>query len=229
MKLKHIKEKRYISSSDANARALTDEKDNQRYIEGYAALFEHESRVLYDFKGEQLVEFIEIIEQGAFDDVLADANLNCIHTINHNRDQMVARTKSGTLQLSVDDRGLKYRFSVPNTTLGNDLYEMVKRGDMFESSFVFTVDEADESWEGDKEPFKRSIKRISGLYDTSCVTDAAYSATAIVARSIENVIKKAERATEEQTEIVTDTVIDESKTNDSDILDIDIFLLENDN
>lgn len=218
MILKSIKEKRYINSANARAKAIEKENESdERFIEGYAALFNQRSKLLAEYRDNELVEFYETIESGAFDDVLADPELNVIMTVDHDRSKMVARTLSGTLQLSVDEVGLKYRFSVPNTTLGNDLYELVKRGDLFESSFVFTIDPDDEELSTGVQPIERTIKRFSGLYDTSIVTDGAYANTSItVSRSITDVIEK-------QKEVEVKVV-----ENDAELMDIDIYLIEND-
>lgn len=234
MKLKALKEKRYLTtgSGDLNHRAtVTETESNERFIEGYASLFNHESKILAEKRNGELEVFNEIIEPGAFDEVLADPSLNCIHTVDHERGKMLARTISKTLQLSVDEVGLKYRFSVPNTTLGNDLYEMVKRGDLYESSFVFTVAPDCERWDETTFPKKRYISKVSGLYDTSTVTDGAYSNTAVkVARFLN---EEAETPTVETTaveqpaETKTEVKTEEPEAFDShevDLLDLQTLL-----
>ncbi|MEM9990628.1 MAG: HK97 family phage prohead protease, partial [Bacteroidota bacterium] len=103
---------------------------DSRTIEGYAALFGSKSQNLGGFR--------EIIQDGAFDEVLQD---DVRALFNHKNDHVLARTKSGTLSLSVDSTGLRYSFEAPDTTLGNDLLEMIRRGDISQSSFGFTIDE----------------------------------------------------------------------------------------
>ncbi|MBK8196721.1 MAG: HK97 family phage prohead protease [Lewinellaceae bacterium] len=69
--------------------------------------------------------------------------------------------------------GLKYKFEAPNTSLGNDLLESIRRGDVSQSSFGFTV--ADAKWEDlemmkdGKKWFKtkRTILKLERLYDVS--------------------------------------------------------------
>ena len=51
----------------------------------------------------------------------------------------VQKNGVGTLSLKVDGRGLKYSFEAPNTTMGNDLLELVNNGVIDKSSFAFTV------------------------------------------------------------------------------------------
>jgi len=216
MILKSIKEKRTISLRDQkiNVRAITGDT-GQRYIEGYAATFNNESKLLVEYHNGRMIEFTEIIQPGAFDTVLADPNLNVIHTIDHDRSKMLARTTSGTLQLSVDDYGLKYRFEVPNTTIGNDLYEMVSRGDYYESSFVFTLDETGEVWT--KRPdgtILRTIVAITGLHDTSNVVDGAYAKTVSIARNLSDLIESEE-------------LKEENREAEKEKINNEIFLLEN--
>ena len=97
-------------------------------LEGYAALFDEET---------DLGAFREKIARGAFDDVL-DNDVRLL--LDHNPPPL-ARTTNGTLQLSVDDRGLKYRAELVDTQAARDLYQMVKRGDINQSSFAFTIEE----------------------------------------------------------------------------------------
>lgn len=55
----------------------------------------------------------------------------------HNYTQLLGRTKSGTLVLSEDDTGLRFELTPPNTQLGNDVLELVERGDISGMSFGF--------------------------------------------------------------------------------------------
>jgi len=154
--------------------------DGKRFIEGYAILYEHRSKLIFEWGN----VFFEQIARGALDEVLVDPKLDVIHTPNHNYDQVIARTTSGTLKLVNDERGLKYIAEVPNTTFGNDLYESIKRGDIFESSFTFYVDKEGESWDIDNEGNDlRTINKISVLRETSSVTWGAYPDTEVAARS----------------------------------------------
>lgn len=221
MKLKALKEKRNITVNDKslNIRAQQSE-DGKRYIEGYAATFNNESKLLYEYHNGRMIEFTETIQPGSFDEVLRSDNLNVIHTIDHDRSKMLARTTSGTLQLSVDDIGLKYRFQVPNTSLGNDLYEMVSRGDYFESSFVFTIDDEGERWEKKGDQILRTISKVSRLYDTSTVVDGAYANTPVtIARNLSDLIDS-EPKTESE-------VKEENRDAEKEKIENEIFLLEN--
>jgi HK97 family phage prohead protease len=194
-------EKRILKNvSTELATRAAEEPTGEKYMEGYAALYNHPSKLIVErheidgIEGE--VEFYEVIEPGAFDDVLGSENLNVLHTINHNSDHMIGRTTSGTLKLSTDELGLRYRVLVPNVTYANDAYEHVKLRNFYESSFVFAVDDTGQRWErklvDGKEVLFRYLTRINGLYDTATVTDGAYSQTVVVARSqsLQDILKE---------------------------------------
>ena len=97
---------------------------------------------VYNTMSEDLGGFREIIAPGAFDDVLEN---DVRALINHDGNLILARTTSGTLKLSTDEKGLKYEFDMPETSYGKDLAISMKRGDVTQSSFAFTVQ--NDNWE----------------------------------------------------------------------------------
>lgn len=145
-------------------------EDEKRTVEGYALLFDTASDGLC---------FIEVIERGALDGVIEKSNIFAL--LNHDQSRgILARSKNGvgTLSLTIDDIGLKYRFEAPRTALGDELLEYLRRGEVSESSFAFTVEK--ETWEQtDDDVWKRTIHKFNMLYDVSPVYDAAYSATSV--------------------------------------------------
>ena len=90
----------------------------------------------------------------------------------------VARTSNNTLELSQDDTGLYYRAMLSDTQAGKDLYTMIKRGDISQSSFAFTIGRESVDDEG-----VRVIEQVSNLIDVSPVTYPAYQAASVFARS----------------------------------------------
>ena len=158
-----------------------DEDSKETKVTGYAALFDTDSRDL---------GFRETISTRAFDGRLED---NVILTFNHDANLLLDRNIGGTLKLSVDERGLKYDATLPNTTTGKDVAELMKRGLLYESSFAFTVEEDD--WSKDGDTTRRQINKIGRLVDVSIVGVAAYADTNVALRSketFENNIKKEE-------------------------------------
>lgn len=149
--------------------------EESRKVEGYALLFNVPSDGL---------DIEEIIEPRALDGVIEKSNVFAL--LNHDeRRGILARSKKGegTLALTVDGKGLRYRFDAPRTALGDELLEYLKRGEVTESSFAFTV--AEDVWEKKGETWKRTIKKIDELYDVSPVYDAAYSKTTVYMRGKE--------------------------------------------
>ena len=147
-----------------------------RMIDGYAVRFGEWSR---DLGG-----FTEIINRGAIDQELINSS-DVVMCINHDEDKMVARSKNGqgTLTLELRDEGLYFAFQSPTTNLGDELLYNVRSGNLSECSFAFSIDANDDKWyRDDSQNLKREINKISGLYDCSIVTHAAYPTTSCSAR-----------------------------------------------
>ena len=153
-----------------------------RTVSGYAAIYRSVSNELWGFE--------EVIEPGAFE----GADISDVRALfNHNPDHILARTSSGTLKLESDETGLRYEFDMPDTTLGRDLLVMMKRGDISQSSFAFTIEE--DEWEEREEGLPlRTIRSIGKVYDVSPVTYPAYEKTSATARSLEAFQKECEKA-----------------------------------
>ena len=181
-------------------------EEDSRRLEGRAIVFDSYSNNL---------GFYEKINRSAVTQELIN-NSDIIFTFNHDPNQLLARYRNGGGSLDVELRedGVYFSFDIPNTTLGNDIYELIKRGDISNCSFCFTVaDEKDsQKWEKRDGKMYREIMKISGLYDLSAVTYPAYSDTDINARSIEarniaeeeldKIIKEAEeKAAEAEAEV----------------------------
>lgn len=162
------------------------EEDEKRTVEGYALLFGVNSDNL---------GFEEVIERGALDGVLGKSDVFAL--LNHDRTKgILARSKngSGSLSLEVDTKGLKYRFEAPKTALGNELLENLRRGEIDQSSFAFTVADGGEKWERQKNGvWKRTISKFERIYDVSPVYNAAYSKTSVYMRGKEEAEKELEQ------------------------------------
>lgn len=155
--------------SDLAIRAQEDGKPS-RTITGYAAKFDTWSEPIYGW-------FKETIDRGAFGKTdMSDV----IMVFNHDISGILARSTSGTLKLSVDKVGLRFEFEAPETTLGNDMLELVRRGDISKCSFKFVVETDEWRYADDKNGLdydERTVKAISRLYDVSLVTYPAYKDT----------------------------------------------------
>lgn len=149
-------------------------------FEGYAAVFNSPSEPL---------PFIERIAPGAFRGSLRQRNDIKI-LWNHDTGAILGSTRAGTLQLIEDDRGLKVRAQLPNTTLGRDTAELLRRGDVNAMSFGFSVPKNGDSW--NSEGTERTLNQVR-LHEVSIVAFPAYTATAGTAtvRSLDKVAQRA--------------------------------------
>ena len=139
-------------------------------IRGYAAVF-------YD--GTPATEFElfpglkERIAPGAFDDVMT-ADVRGL--FNHNPDLVLGRTKSGTLALRQDEKGLRYDITPPKSRA--DIVEALERGDLDGSSFTFFVAPDGVRYEDGGDFEIRVITKVRRLLDVGPVTFPAYDGTA---------------------------------------------------
>jgi len=141
------------------------ETDNGTLFEGYAAVFDSPSEPL---------PFTERIAPGAFARSLK--NRNDVKLMwNHDTGSILGSSRAGTLKLVEDGRGLKVTAELPNTTLGRDTAELLRRGDVDAMSFGFSVPKNGDSWSEDGS--ERTLKEIR-LHEVSIVAFPAYTATA---------------------------------------------------
>jgi HK97 family phage prohead protease len=130
--------------------------------------------------------FREIVKPGACARVLSEGqDVRCL--FNHDVNQLLGRTKSGTLRLQDSAEGFGFDCDTdPNTSAGRDVPAMIDRGDIDGCSFSFNVrkdswsDEFDEN--GRYVSTTRSIEDID-MFDVGPVTFPAYTQTSVGARS----------------------------------------------
>jgi len=153
---------------------------SEMIVEGYAIRFNEPA--IFALNG---VEYREIIAPTALDNTdMSDVPLKYNHS---DHVMIMARTRNKTLQLIKDEKGLKIRAKLANTTAGRDLYELIKRGDIDKMSFAFTVRKD----KYDKETRTRTILDIEKIFDVSAVDIPAYDTTSIYARSFAELEREA--------------------------------------
>ena len=169
-------------------RSADTEDDQSRIVEGYATRFNTPYQ-LYAWDG---YEVNEQIDAHAFDDCdMTDTIMQYDH-----QGRVFARVSNKTLQLEVDQIGLKVTADLGGTEEGRKLYEEIKGGYTTKMSFGFIVKTDERKSEYDYEYNKtvvlRTITAISKLYDVSAVSIPANDATEISARSFsDGVIREA--------------------------------------
>lgn len=152
---------------------IRQEENEPLTLVGYAAIFNSPTEIS--------TGFIEEIMPGAFTKVISE-NQDVRALIDHESGlKTIGRTTNGTLKLEQDNLGLKYTITLPQTTAGKDIYELVKRKDITGSSFAFSVEEDD--WNEINDNIHRKIISIDKLYDISPVTYPAYEDTTVSVRN----------------------------------------------
>jgi len=165
-------ERRIKNDVDFQLRVLTTESDGMQFS-GYAAVFDSDSEPL---------PFIERILPGAFKRSLKSRNEVKLFK-NHNMDEVLASTRSKTLKLTEDSKGLLAEATLPDTTAGRDLAVLMKRGDVHSMSFGFSVPPKGDNFSEDG--MTRQLKEIR-LHEVSIVTGfPAYTATTASVRSLD--------------------------------------------
>ena len=150
-------------------RASEPTEDTKMIVEGYAIVFDEPTDLGY----------IEVIERGALDN--CDMRDVCLK-YNHEDDFLImARTRNKSLQLEVDEHGLKIRAELIDTSSNRDIYKSIQAGLLDKMSFAFIVSDA--SWDTVDGKDVRRIKGIEKLFDVSVVDVPAYDQTEIYARS----------------------------------------------
>lgn len=137
---------------------------------GYAAVFNSASEPL---------PFTEVIAPGAF--IRSLKARNDIKLLwNHDTGQVLGSTRAGTLTLTEDNHGLLATAVLPDTQLGRDAATLIKRGDVANMSFGFTVPKGGDSWSADGQ--QRTLNSVK-LHEVSIVSYPAYQSTSVSVRS----------------------------------------------
>ncbi|WP_414901290.1 HK97 family phage prohead protease [Sphingomonas flavalba] len=155
------------AGGDMERRAFAEVRTAGRRIEGYAAVFGSMANI---------GSYHERIAPGAFRAALAG---DVLAMLDHDPGKVLGRTRSGTLRLSEDSRGLAFSLDLPDTQAGRDVLALGERGDLGGMSFGFTVPEGGESWQGST----RTLRTVA-LREISVVSAwPAYPDTEIALRA----------------------------------------------
>lgn len=161
-----LDERRSVAYTTIECRAIGDGNT----LVGYAALFDTPS---HDLGG-----FVEYVSPGAFRKTLNDgADVRLL--IDH-EGAPLARTKSGTMRLIEDERGLRVEAELdPSNPTAAGVISALRRGDMNQMSFAFRT--VKDEWSRDRAT--RTLKEVR-LFDVSVVTFPAYEATVAEVRGL---------------------------------------------
>jgi hypothetical protein len=170
---------RRFTSVPVEIRAGSDKK----VIGGYAAKFNRMSQ--------NLGGFVERIAPGAFNKSRGDGWPGVMARYNHDDNVLLGTVGGGTLRLSVDEVGLVYDVDLPNARA--DIFELVQRGDVRQSSFAFTVHQDGDEWTTSDQGFPMRTLIGVRLYDVAPVNTPAYEDTSVGARSIDGALESLAR------------------------------------
>ena len=170
----------YIEGIEGGERRTADsdvefrEEGEQQYIEGYGIVYNSTT---------DIGPFTEEVKPGAADHLLKS---DVRGLFNHEVNTVLGRTKSGTMELIGDEKGIRYRIKYnPNDPDHVRVREKIKRGDISQSSFGFTV--KNDEWTVNNNKQHRSITKFKELVDFSPVTFAAYKNTTVAMRSLNKI------------------------------------------
>lgn len=145
---------------------------SERKISGYAAKF--------GVMSEDLGGFREVLAKGCFSRTLSlGADVRML--VDHEPSKILGRTKAGTLMLAQDSIGLHFDCVLPDTQVGRDTYESIRRGDLSDCSFGFYC--VDEDLTEGPQGVIRTVSDAD-LFDCSVVTYPAYPSTEVHARNL---------------------------------------------
>ena len=183
-------EREYRNMPMMEVRAAGEGEEPSFLVEGYATTFE--PYVLFEMDG---IQYKEQIMPEAFE----EADLTDVIFVKDHEGTVFARTKNGSLTLTVDNHGLLSKADLGRTSAAREMHEEIQAKMYTQMSFAFTV--AEDSY--DRDNHLRKILRIKKLYDVSAVSFPANPGTdiSVATRSrfdgfIEQ--EKAERLAQEQ-------------------------------
>lgn len=182
--------------------------DNGMTVEGYAMLYDQPSVPM---------PFVEYIDRGALDNVdLSKVLLLYGHDLN----SVLARSDAENLQLRADDRGLWFRATLPDTTLGRDTYTNVANGNLKGCSVGFKI--GDDKWlQGNDGQVIHHIRSFDQLIEISITPIPAYTETSVdVQRSLE-AFMKGENEVEIDYDKLADAVADKLEQRSAEQADVE--------
>lgn len=164
------------------------------------------------------IGFIEILHRGCISQELIDSS-NIVFLYNHDYNQVIARANKGkgTLNIDLRDDGVYFDLEVPNTTMGNDLLENIRLGNITQCSFGFRYANEEGAYKDEKIDgvWYRDVYKIGELFDLSAVTYPAYDDTYVNARMQErSKMEDKLKETEEIQEKVSEEKTEDEKMSD---------------
>lgn len=193
------KETRVLQNQPVTLRNMPEEAGGEkRIISGTGIVFNQPSQVLTDWKRDQgIVAFREIIMPEAVENIDWSNVVSCF---NHRDDLLLGTGYAGTARYTVTASGVDYEIDAPDTDYANNLIDLLKRGDIRGSSFIFISNDDKDTWTLEADgTYTRRVYEFSGVYEMGPVFGEAYRQTTANYRSYEKHVLEAENKPEEFT------------------------------
>lgn len=185
-------------------------EQKRRTIEGHAVVFGVRSINLTPWSSDR--EVYEIMEPGCItQDLLSRSDV--VLTAFHDNTAILGRWRKGrgTLNLSLDERGLRVQCTLADTARADELLSAIERGDIDGMSFAFRADEEDnvngvtyektqERTADNKAVWIRRVKKVTSLYDVTIAGHPAYPQTDVAQREFDEFLDKHMGDHEEESE-----------------------------
>ncbi|TCJ01583.1 HK97 family phage prohead protease [Cytobacillus praedii] len=167
---------------------IREDENGNKTLYGYAVKWEKKSHVMGYWR-----KFREQFRKGAFEDSLSKDDQRFLWS--HDTSKVLGRTKNQTLRLYEDNVGLRFELDLPDTTLGDDTYKSIKRGDVDGVSFGFQMIN-EEIEEPDDDLMLRTVTKAK-LLEVSAVAFPAYPDSEVSARGYDpykNLVEEKQRS-----------------------------------
>ena len=186
-------------------REAAEGEEPSRTIIGYAILFNVPSAPLWS---DEDSEAREVIAPEAVTKEFLDGQ-DIKMTMFHDSHSLLARSNKGggTLSYTVDDKGVMFEFTAPNTVDGEKALELVRRGDISGCSFAFTTHYFDSDFVERQSKVAANgvnnityrVKAVTGIYDFTLAANPYYPDTSVEVRELTAELKREQQSATEPT------------------------------
>ena len=191
--------------SELHIREAAEGETSSRTITGYAILFNVPSAPLWS---DEDSEAREVIAPEAVTKEFLDGQ-DIKMTMFHDSHSLLARSNKGggTLSYTVDDKGVMFEFTAPNTVDGEKALELVRRGDISGCSFAFTTHYFDSDFVERQSKVAPNgvnnityrVKAVTGIYDFTLAANPYYPDTSVEVRELTAELKREQQSATEPT------------------------------
>lgn len=191
--------------TELHIRETAEGETPSRTITGYAILFNVPSAPLWS---DEDSEAREVIAPEAVTKEFLDGQ-DIKMTMFHDSHSLLARSNKGggTLSYTVDDKGVMFEFTAPNTVDGDKALELVRRGDISGCSFAFTTHYFDSDFVERQSKVAANgvnnityrVKAVTGIYDFTLAANPYYPDTSVEVRELTAELKREQQSATEPT------------------------------